>query len=48
VANAGATPGATVNVLPTFTVPEITGVGAVAINGNVTAAVAALVFVSEE
>ena len=47
MANAGATPGATVNVLPTFTVPEITGVGAAGINGNVTAAVAKLVFVSE-
>jgi len=47
VAPDGAVPAATVNVLPTFTVPEITGVGAVAINGNVTAAVAALVFVCE-
>ncbi|CAB4868577.1 unannotated protein [freshwater metagenome] len=47
MAPAGAVPAAAVNVLPNFTVPEIVGVGAAAINGNVTAAVDALVFVCE-
>jgi hypothetical protein len=44
VAPAGVAPGAAVNLLPTLTVPVIVGVGAVAINGYVTAAVATLVF----
>jgi hypothetical protein len=34
VAPSGAVPAATVNVLPTLTIPEITGVGAVVIDGD--------------
>ena len=43
----GGVPAWTVNVLPTFTGPIIVGVGADAINANVTAAVGSLVFVCE-